>query len=55
MLCFGMHSNMMLRFMVQALQEPSLCSSIDITIHGEAVFWSRDLVIFLKSWIRIRD
>ncbi len=27
MLCLGMHSNMMLRFMVQALQDPPLCSS----------------------------
>ncbi len=25
MLCLGMHSNVMLRFMVQALQEPMLC------------------------------
>ncbi len=27
MLCLGMHSNVMLRFMVQALQDPPLCSS----------------------------
>ncbi len=27
MLCLEMHSNMMLRFIVQALQDPALCSS----------------------------
>jgi hypothetical protein len=27
MICFGMHSNVMLRFMVQAFQDPPLCSS----------------------------
>jgi hypothetical protein len=27
MLCLGMHCNVMLRFMVQALQNPPLCSS----------------------------
>ncbi len=27
MLCLGMHSNVMHRFMVQAFQDPSLCSS----------------------------
>ena len=27
MLCLGMHCNVMLRFMVQALQDPSLCTS----------------------------
>jgi hypothetical protein len=27
MLCLGMHSNVMLRFIVQALQDPPLCSS----------------------------
>ena len=27
MLCLGMHSNVMLRFMVQALQDAPLCSS----------------------------
>jgi len=27
MLCLGMHSNVMLRFKVQALQDPPLCSS----------------------------
>jgi hypothetical protein len=27
MLCLAMHSNVMLRFMVQALQDPPLCSS----------------------------
>jgi hypothetical protein len=26
MLCLGMHSNVMLRFMVQAFQNPPLCS-----------------------------
>ena len=26
MLCLGMHSNVMLRFMVQAFQDPPLCS-----------------------------
>jgi hypothetical protein len=28
MLCLGMHSYVMLRFMVQAFQDPPLCSSI---------------------------
>ncbi len=28
MLCLGMHSNVVLRFIVQALQDPPLCSSI---------------------------
>jgi len=27
MLCLGMHSNVMLRFMVQAFQDPPLCRS----------------------------
>jgi hypothetical protein len=27
MLCLGMHSNVMHRFMVQAFQDPPLCSS----------------------------
>ncbi len=27
MICLGMHSNVMLRFMVQAFQDPPLCSS----------------------------
>ncbi len=27
MICLGMHSNVMLRFMVQAFQNPPLCSS----------------------------
>jgi hypothetical protein len=27
LICLGMHSNMMLRFMVQAFQDPPLCSS----------------------------
>ncbi len=26
-LCFGMHSNVMHRFMVQAFQDPQLCSN----------------------------
>jgi hypothetical protein len=30
MLCLEMHSNVMLRFMVQALQDPLLCSSTDL-------------------------
>jgi hypothetical protein len=28
--CLGMHCNVMLRFMVHVLQDPPLCSSIDI-------------------------
>ncbi len=27
MICLGMHSNVMLHFMVQAFQDPPLCSS----------------------------
>jgi hypothetical protein len=30
MLCLEMDSNVMLRFMVQALQDPLLCSSTDL-------------------------
>jgi hypothetical protein len=30
-LCLGMHTNVMLRFMVQALQDPPLCSSTSCT------------------------
>jgi hypothetical protein len=33
MLCLGMHSNVMLRFVVQAFQDPPLCSS---TVYTEA-------------------
>jgi hypothetical protein len=32
MLCLGMHSNVMLRFMVQAFQNPPLCSSTVDTV-----------------------
>jgi len=32
MICSGMHSNVMLRFMVQAFQDPQLCSSNKNTI-----------------------
>jgi hypothetical protein len=30
MLCSGMHSNVMHRFMVQAFQDPPLCGSTDV-------------------------
>jgi hypothetical protein len=29
MLCLGMHCNVMVRFMVHALQDPPLCSSTE--------------------------
>ncbi len=33
MLYLGMHSNVMLRFLVQAFQDPPLCSSTDPLSH----------------------
>jgi hypothetical protein len=44
MLCLGMHSNVMLRFMLQAFQDPPLCSitklcawdtKLNISLNGE--------------------
>jgi hypothetical protein len=35
-LCLEMHSNVMLRFMVQALQDPPLCSSTSLTAVSRA-------------------
>ncbi len=37
MLCLGMHSNVMLCFMVQAFQDPPLCNSTDRTFRGSPV------------------
>ncbi len=34
MLCLGMHCNVILRFMVQVLQDPPLCSSTGKTHFG---------------------
>jgi hypothetical protein len=34
MLCLEMHSNVMLHFMVEALQDPPLCSSNDLYTNG---------------------
>jgi hypothetical protein len=46
MICLGMHSNVMLRFMVQAFQDPPLCSSTQSTcrcedVHGPGVRYVR--------------
>jgi hypothetical protein len=37
MVYLGMHSNVMLRFMVQALQDPQLCSSTDQNVLRDAL------------------
>jgi hypothetical protein len=38
MLCLGMHYNVMLRFIVQAFQDPPLCSSTNIYCRSFAQF-----------------
>jgi hypothetical protein len=45
MLCLGMHSNVMLRFMVQAFQDPPLCSSTKssfLTFHLNGLFATKE-------------
>ncbi len=47
MLCLGMHSNVMLRFMVQAFQDPPLCSITKLCA------WDTKLNISLKGEIQL--
>ncbi len=47
MLCLGMHINLMLRFMVQALQDPRLCSSTFFNLFPYFLYF---LLTILDSW-----
>ncbi len=49
MLCLGMHSNVMLRFIVQVLQDPPLCSSTHNT------FNQKPLSFYSYSYSRVSD
>ncbi len=54
MICLGMHSNVMLRFMVQAFKDPPLCSSTVISYFQSAYSASTDSMSAVYPYLLIR-